>query len=152
MSGTPENRRDDPERSKGQIPRISAGFIDYLREQEKNKWCPEEDSKENNNGRILRLNGLGASKKAPTRAPNFSSLQKVRFPNLSIWGSFNDHNSLYVRVHKQHNRAEQRPNHEEAISFALDGRLIHHSGADIRPEPPTRLLGSRGLRTQDGSA
>lgn len=44
MSGTPENRRDDPERSKGQIPRISAGFIDYLREQEKNKWCPEEDS------------------------------------------------------------------------------------------------------------
>ena len=44
MSGTPENRRDDPERSKGQIPRISAGFIDYLGEREKNKWCPEEDS------------------------------------------------------------------------------------------------------------
>ncbi len=46
MSGTPENRRDDPERSKGQIPRISAGFIDYLGEREKNKWCPEEDSNE----------------------------------------------------------------------------------------------------------
>ncbi len=44
VSGTPENRRDDPERSKGQIPRISAGFIDYLGEREKNKWCPEEDS------------------------------------------------------------------------------------------------------------
>ncbi len=44
MSGTPENKRDDPELPKGQIPRVSAGFIDYLGEQEKNKWCPEEDS------------------------------------------------------------------------------------------------------------
>ena len=33
MSGSPENRRDDPERSKGQFPRISAGFIDYLGEE-----------------------------------------------------------------------------------------------------------------------
>ncbi len=44
MSGTTENKRDDPELPKGQIPRVSAGFIDYLGEQEKNKWCPEEDS------------------------------------------------------------------------------------------------------------
>ena len=44
MSGTAENRWDDPERSKGQTPWISAVFIDSLREQGKNKWCPEEDS------------------------------------------------------------------------------------------------------------
>ena len=45
VSGTPENRRDDPERSKGQIPRISAGFIEYLGEREKNKWCQKRTRK-----------------------------------------------------------------------------------------------------------
>jgi len=38
MSGTPENKRDDPELPKGGIPRVSAVIIDYLGEQEKNKW------------------------------------------------------------------------------------------------------------------
>ena len=43
MSGTPENKRDDPELPKGGIPMVSAGFIDYLGEQEKNKWCQKRD-------------------------------------------------------------------------------------------------------------
>ena len=34
MAGTPENKRDNSELPMGQIPRISAGFIDYLGEQE----------------------------------------------------------------------------------------------------------------------
>lgn len=29
--------------TQSQKPSVSAGFIDYLREQGKNKWCPEED-------------------------------------------------------------------------------------------------------------
>ena len=44
MSGTAENSWDDPELPKGSIPWISAVFIDYLGEQGKSKWCPEEDS------------------------------------------------------------------------------------------------------------
>tara|TARA_B100001765_G_scaffold129631_1_gene81417 strand:+ start:156 stop:458 length:303 start_codon:yes stop_codon:yes gene_type:complete len=56
VSGTPENRRDDPERSKGQIPRISAGFIDYLGEREKNKWCPEEKTIITSNKLLLFFN------------------------------------------------------------------------------------------------
>jgi hypothetical protein len=39
MSETSEKKRDDPELPKGGIPRVSTGFIDYLVEQEKNKWC-----------------------------------------------------------------------------------------------------------------
>src|SRR3546814_17743259 len=44
MCGTPEKRRDDPARSKGQFPWISADLIHFLRCSEKNKWCPEADS------------------------------------------------------------------------------------------------------------
>ena len=54
MSGTPENRREEPERSKDQTRRISAGLIDYLGEREKNKWCPEEDSNRSQNVAKLR--------------------------------------------------------------------------------------------------
>src|SRR3546814_18911193 len=44
MCGTPEKRRDDPARSKGQFHWISADLIHFLRCSEKNKWCTEEDS------------------------------------------------------------------------------------------------------------
>ncbi len=44
MSGTAEIERNVPRRSRGGIPWISAVFIDYLGEREKNKWCPGEDS------------------------------------------------------------------------------------------------------------
>src|SRR3546814_12314840 len=44
MCGTLEKRRDDPARSKGQFPWISADLIPFLRCSEKNNWCPEEDS------------------------------------------------------------------------------------------------------------
>jgi hypothetical protein len=54
MSETSENKRDDPELPKGGIPRVSTGFIDYLVEQEKNKWCPEEDSNRSQNVAKLR--------------------------------------------------------------------------------------------------
>jgi len=43
MCGTPEKWRDDPARSKGQFPWISAGLIHFLGCSEKNKWCPEEE-------------------------------------------------------------------------------------------------------------
>src|SRR3546814_12335785 len=44
MCGTPEKRRDDPARTKGQFPCISAAFIHFLRCSEKPKGCPEEDT------------------------------------------------------------------------------------------------------------
>ena len=43
MCGTPEKRRDDPARSKGQFPCISAGLIHFLGCSEKNKWCQKRD-------------------------------------------------------------------------------------------------------------
>lgn len=44
---------------------------------------------------------LGASKKAPTRAPNFSSLPKVRFLNSGIFDSSNGHISYHIGNEKQ---------------------------------------------------
>lgn len=44
MSGTSGVSRNAARLPKGRIPRASAGFIDYLGEQKKDKWCRLRDS------------------------------------------------------------------------------------------------------------